>query len=497
MIGGAQGNRMDRRNFFAKTLAAGAALGVAKLQGDRQWLNPANPLCSPADLMAAMPLAPQAEILREQPEPISGTNFTLQIGPTLVKLARKFAASTTGYNGTSPGPLLRMREGVPVAVNVFNDTDVPEFVHWHGLLLAADADGAAEEGTPPVPPHGSRRYTFVPRPAGTRWYHTQVSAGMDLSRGLYTGQFGFVYVEPQSELGRYDQELFLALHEWQPFYQNNAKSTPQAQASRGLDVGYRIFSINDHALYGGEPIRVRQGQRVLFHLLNASATEYRRLALPGHRFQVTALDGNPVPQPQPVHAIELGPGERVDAIVEMNEPGVWILGSSRDDDRKNGLGVVVAYDGHGGPPTWLPPPDSHWDYGLFGLPAPRPAPDETIRLVFGQVAALSAGSFSRWTINGKSFPQTDPLRVRAGVRYRLVMHNQTDEPQTMHLHRHLFELTRVAGIATSGIMKDTVVVPALGEVAVDFLADQPGPALLRCQQQNHGDFGLMALLEYD
>ena len=111
----------------------------------------------------------------------------------------------------------------------------------------------------------------------------------------------------------------------------------------GLEVNSMTYSINDKALGAGEPIRVKQGQRVLMHLLNASAIENRRIALAGHQFQVIALDGNPVPIPQKVDAILIGAGERVDAIVEMNQPGVWILGATEERIRNSGLGVMVEY----------------------------------------------------------------------------------------------------------------------------------------------------------
>jgi FtsP/CotA-like multicopper oxidase with cupredoxin domain len=95
-------------------------------------------------------------------------------------------------------------------------------------------------------------------------------------------------------------------------------------------VNYKLCSLTDRALGHGEPIRVRQGQRVLFRILNADATRQLNLALPGHKFQVIALDGNPVPKPRAVELLTLAVAERVDAIVEMNQPGVWVLGSTRD-----------------------------------------------------------------------------------------------------------------------------------------------------------------------
>ncbi len=63
----------------------------------------------------------------------------------------------------------------------------------------------------------------------------------------------------------------------------------------GYEVGYRYFTINGRMLGHGEPVRVKRGERVLFHVLNGSATEIRSLALPGHSFKVVALDGNTVP----------------------------------------------------------------------------------------------------------------------------------------------------------------------------------------------------------
>ena len=122
-------------------------------------------------------------------------DVTLTIAPIALELVPNRIISTIGYNGTSPGPLLRMREGVPVTVDVINDTDTTEFVHWHGMLIPSDVDGADEEGTPAIPPNGRRRYQFTPKPAGTRWYHTHAMAPGDLHRSTYTGQFGFLMIE--------------------------------------------------------------------------------------------------------------------------------------------------------------------------------------------------------------------------------------------------------------------------------------------------------------
>jgi len=109
-----------------------------------------------------------------QPVETGPADVTLRIATGLVELAPDHIVSTTLYNGQFPGPLLRLKEGKPVTVDIFNDTDTPELVHWHGQIIPTDVDGSAEEGTPYIPAHGSRRIQFTPRPSGIRFYHTHV-----------------------------------------------------------------------------------------------------------------------------------------------------------------------------------------------------------------------------------------------------------------------------------------------------------------------------------
>ena len=116
----------------------------------------------------------------------------------------------------------------------------------------------------------------------------------------------------------------------------------------------------------GEPIRVKQGERVLFHILNGSATEIRSLALAGphvHALSRSMAIRFRIPPTVPV--LWLGTAERVSAIVEMNHPGVWIMGDLADDDRQHGMGIVVEYAGRTGKPQWVAPPPFRWNYTRF------------------------------------------------------------------------------------------------------------------------------------
>jgi FtsP/CotA-like multicopper oxidase with cupredoxin domain len=430
-------------------------------------------------------------------------DVTLRIGPILADIAKDHTVSTIGYNGQTPGPLIRLREGVPVTVDLFNETDSPELVHWHGQIIPADVDGAAEQKSLAVPAHGHLRYSFTPQPAGARFVHTHTMPMSDLSRGTYSGQFAFVYVEPKTNPGAYDQEIFLATHEWEPFFttaeeeeeDEDAPAPPPKKDEKpnGWEIGYQRFTINGKSLGFGEPIRVKQGQRVLLHFLNASATENIQLALPGHRFQVVALDGNPVPHPQMVDVLELGTAERIDAVVEMNNPGVWILGTPKDDDRMNGMGIVVEYANKTGSPRWIKPAKHKWDYTMFGDNRQVPNPDETIQLSFGKING-GTGGFNHWTVNGKEFNEKDaPRALTKGKRYRLVFDNQTDDAHPVHLHRNSFELTNVYGKATAGVLKDVVLVKGFRKVEADVTPAMDGLTLFHCHQQLHMDYGFKLL----
>jgi FtsP/CotA-like multicopper oxidase with cupredoxin domain len=449
-------------------------------------------------------------------------DYALTIAVKPVELAPNRIVSTTTYNGQFPGPLLRLKEGRRVTIDIHNQTDRPEQLHWHGQIVSADIDGAAEEGTPFIPPHGSCRISFVPQPSGYRFYHTHVRAKADLSAGQYSGLVGPVYIEPKDSPGNYDREVFLTLKEFEPTFSRGGdmamdflspgtvvkdlKDTGETamraslakKAPHGFEVGYASFTINGRMLGHGEPIRVKRGERVLFHILNGSATEIRSLALPGHTFTVVALDGNRISKPTPVPGLWLGTAERISAIVEMNHPGIWIMGDLADDDRHHGMGVVIEYAGERGAPLWATPKPFRWNYSHFGGAATVPGPDQIFDMTFAKQNAAQDG-FNLWTINDVAFSDDymQPLfHLGKGKRYRLRMRNASDDIHPIHLHRHSFELTQVAGQKMSGVMKDVVMVGGYQTVEVDFAADNPGPTLFHCHQQLHMDFGFMALFDY-
>jgi FtsP/CotA-like multicopper oxidase with cupredoxin domain len=423
-------------------------------------------------------------------------DFTLEIAPYVVEASPKHRFETVAYNGQVPGPLLRMKQGRAVTVDIHNHSPDPEIVHWHGLFLPVAVDGAMEEGSPMIAPGASTRIAFTPDPPGFRWFHTHTFAGNDLKKAQYGGEHGFLLIEPRENPARYDREVFLALHDW--------GGHEMAAGDGSAMPEYDVTTINGKMLGFGEPVRVKQGERVMMHVLNSSPTEVHWVALSGHRFQVVALDGNDIAQPNPktVEMLRLAPAERVSAIVEMNAPGVWVLGEVRKHVQATGMGIVVEYANATGAPKWIQPEELVWDYGQFadgsGAGAASASGNgEAIEIPLTFEAKFEGhGSEERWTINGKSYPDTESPVLTEGKRYRLVMKNPSLDDHPIHLHRHTFEVTNVGGVAMRGLMKDVLLIPTKSTSVVEFTANNPGNTLFHCHQQGHMDRGFMMVFRY-
>ena len=212
----------SRRQFLKATgLAAGALIISAEHSADQ----------------AAVPSWPGEQTA---PSAEAGpADYTLKNPP--VEIAPKRIVSATTYNGQFPGPLLRFKEGRQVTIDVYNDTDTPEQLHWHGQKVSTDVDGATEEGTPFIPAQGKRRIVFTPNPPGLRFYHTHNRAGADLAAGQYSGQVGPVYIEPKQDAGGYDREVFLVMKEFEPTFSRGGDMALDFLSPPRLKVGSNSF----------------------------------------------------------------------------------------------------------------------------------------------------------------------------------------------------------------------------------------------------------------
>ena len=132
-------------------------------------------------------------------------------------------------------------------------------------------------------------------------------------------------------------------------------------------------------------------------------------------------------------------------------------------------------------PQWTAPPNVPLELRAFRLNPARAvtAPDETFDMTFAKDNAAEDG-FNRWTINGVAFPMTNShgqpasFHLKQGKRYRIRMRNASDDIHPIHLHRHSFELTNLAGQATAGVMKDVVMLGGYQEIESTLWRIIPG-----------------------
>jgi FtsP/CotA-like multicopper oxidase with cupredoxin domain len=129
-----------------------------------------------------------------------------------------------------------------------------------------------------------------------------------------------------------------------------------------------------------------------------------------------------------------------------------------------------------------------------GVPQHR---TRTINLKFEKIPG-GRGNYNRWTINGKSWPDTNPLfTVKRDKRYRLILNNHSGDAHPVHIHRHSFEITKVGDKTTSGVIKDTISLPRFSTAEIDFVADDPGDTLFHCHHQDHMDEGFAGSITYE
>jgi FtsP/CotA-like multicopper oxidase with cupredoxin domain len=490
----------SRRQFLAAATmtAAGLAAGACtSRQATRaRVVEPSADVVGQAEARRRRPGAPVREL-------------ALTAAPVTIDLAGR-TVTTWAYNHTVPGPVVRLRAGEVLRAHLDNRLPEPTTIHWHGVALRNDMDGAPDMTQPPLRPGGRVTYEFTVPDPGTYWFHPHVA--LQLDRGLYAP----LLVDPPAEPGGYDHEQVVVLDDWTDgigpspeqlqarlaaqggmmsgmdmMGQGGADSSP-ALGGVGGQIAYPLYLLNGRPPADPPTIQGRPGQRLRLRVVNAAAETAFRLAVGGHRLTVTHSDGLPV-APVTVDALVLGMGERYDAVITLGD-GVFPLVALAEGKRGHALGVVRT--ARGAPPaTGARPGELDGRLLALGelradprvaLPARRP--DRTHQVV------LSGGMMdARWTINGRTFDDAIPLQVRQGERVRLVLANQSMMFHPVHLHGHSFQVRAQAGV---GPRKDTVIVRPMERLAVDLAADNPGQWMLHCHNLYHQQAGMMTTLSY-
>ncbi len=441
---------------------------------------------------------------------------TVDLGGPIVK--------TWTYGDTLPGPLLRARAGDLMRIQVDNQLPVATSVHWHGIALRNDMDGVPGVTQAPIGAGKPFTYEFTVPDPGTYFYHPH--SGVQLDRGLY----GTLLVDDKADPGGYDVEWTVVLDDWVDGTGRTPDDVLKALTSApnsgtagsgndmggmdmgGMDMGstgmggmgegmtspllggagdivYPHYLANGRVPAAPVTLTAKPGQRAKLRLVNAASDTAFRVALGGHRLTVTHSDGFPV-APMTTDALLIGMGERYDVLVTVGD-GVFALVALAEGKAGNALALVRS--GSGTPPTASARPTEL--AGKVILSTDLKAAD-AVRLKAKGVDRshdlLLSGSMApyRWTINGKAFPDSDPLPIQAGQRVRLRFQNHSMMFHPMHVHGHTFALVN------GGARKDTVIVRPMQTVEVDFDANNPGQWATHCHNIYHAETGMMTTLSY-
>jgi FtsP/CotA-like multicopper oxidase with cupredoxin domain len=419
------------------------------------------------------------------------------------------------FNGTIPGPVLRVRHGQRFRAKFVNMGTEPATIHWHGMILPNKMDGVEGVTQAAVPFRRSFLYEFTPDPPGTRFYHDHISDGF--ARGL----FGlFIVEDPKDEPP--DAEFALVFHDVpklstiQPAMMGTSNApmvdpidSPEMKEMRpddkmGDEVAYVAHCINGQSYPNTQKLAVKVGQRVRLRILNANATQTRYVRLAGHRLSVTHSDGNRLPRPVEVDALRIGVAERYDAWFEVTKPGAWLLqGLSSDPLAYQQAAVVYTPGMEGAAPISNPQTLDGVDFftyekaGVASADALRhddkPASSFDFKIGGGEWGS------NKWTLDGKTYPDTPKIFVNRGDIVEIRFKNTTDMDHPMHLHGHVFDLVEIDGKRLAQpLAKDTTLVRAYdGTIVWRFKADAPaGRWALHCHNEIHMMDGLMTEVVY-
>ena len=414
---------------------------------------------------------------------------------------------TWAYGDAVPGPVLRATAGDLLRITVDNRLPVETSVHWHGLALRNDMDGVPGITQDPIGAGATFDYEFTAPDPGTYFYHPH--SGVQLDRGLY----GVLVVDDPGEPGRYDQEWVVVLDDWvdgtgrtpddvlADLQQSGGGGMGGMMGGHGMgglrspllggagDIDYPHYLVNGRTPDAPVTLRGKPGQRVRVRFVNAGSDTAFRVAVGGHPMTVTHSDGFPV-VPVTTDALLIGMGERYDVLLTLGD-GTFPLVASAEGKQGQGLAVVRTGSESRVQPGVRPGElDGRILLGTdLTVPSEARLPE---RDVDREHDLLLRGSMApyRWTINGRTFPDTEPLDVRQGERVRLRFTNMSMMFHPMHVHGHTFALRE------GGARKDTVIVRPMQSLEVDLDATNPGQWAAHCHNVYHAESGMMTTLSY-
>ena len=405
--------------------------------------------------------------------------FRLTAGPVDARILPDGEGLTPmlGFNGSSPGPELRFRQGERVSVSFENGSGRPSAIHWHGIHIDNAMDGVPALTQAAVELGATFDYAFDVPYAGTYWYHAHHRSWEQVARGLY----GPLIVE-EPDPPTVDRDITVVLDDWRL----ERDGALHESFGNRHDFSHAGWMGNfARALFSGDT--VQRGDRVRLRLINAATARMFPVKIEGGTGKVVAHDGMPLVEPAPLGELLLAPAQRTDVMLDVSGPIFFAL---RTRDGFFPLGTIAA-DGSNTAPVGTP---------MGPLPAagaPRPDRDGAVRLTLimqgGAMGGRHGGS-DFWAFNDRSgMPEAPWHRFARGETALITLRNDTAFPHGIHLHGHHFHEVREDGAL--GHYRDTTLVDRRESRDILCVFDNPGKWLLHCHTLGHQASGMKTWVE--
>lgn len=438
--------------------------------------------------LGASALTARAGRAEAAPIPLTAQRAMAQIAPEGYPQTEVWS-----YDGMLPGPQLRIAQGTRVQRRFVNKLEVPSSVHWHGIRIDNAMDGVAGLTQDAVPPGASFDYDFLAPDAGTYWYHAHTNSMEQVARGLS----GALVVEERNAPD-VDRDEVLMLDDWR-LDPETAQLSPDFSHPMDLSHGGRFGNlIGTNGRYA-LTLTAKRHERLRLRLLNAANARIFVLRLNGLSGWQVALDGMPLPAPEPVpQEIVLAPAQRVDLIVDVTgeEAAIERLGNDQEWHRQVGFKISgQASRGRRAAPASLPanPNMDGPDLAHARALEMKIEGGAMGRMPMSRMRGMMQGG-KFWTLGGQAGPVDAPFaRLSHGEPVRLRMINDTAFPHAMHLHGMHFR--EVLADGRLGPMRDTLLTDAGASHEIAFTADNPGKWLLHCHMLAHAAAGMTSWIE--
>lgn len=418
----------------------------------------------------------------ESQRPAATRAFDLGAAPATISLLDGRPLHVWAYNGQVPGPTFRIRLGERIRITFANRLPVETTVHWHGVRVPNVMDGAAGVTQPPVPPGGRFVYEFVPKDAGTFWFHPHIRSSEQVERGL----FGVLVVD-DPEPPPYSRDVVWVVDDWR--LASDGQIDPRFNTPHDLAHDGRwgnVVTVNGRTT---EELVVRPGERVRLRLVNTANGRVFRLDWAGLDATIIAVDGMYARAPVAATGFELSPGNRLDVDVRIPATGRWVV---TDHFGRNSFPVAtIRADGAPVATPDFPPPTG----------ARVPAWREAATLAPTKEYALDArrgGPFGlEWMLgdDGPHAHHAGTVLPRSQFT-KLRFTNRTYRLHPMHVHGMFFKvLARNGAPVDEPFWRDTALVHARETVDVGMVPLDVGRWMLHCHVLEHQEAGMMTTVE--